>query len=91
MPVLEAMAAGIPVLCANATSLPEVAGDAALLFDPRDPGAIAGTIERLESEPGLAEDLVRRGHARRATFGTPRDMAGRYLDLFHALVDPRAA
>jgi glycosyltransferase involved in cell wall biosynthesis len=85
MPVLEAMAAGTPVLCADATSLPEVAGDAALLFDPHDPRAIAKAIERLECEPALAEDLVRRGHARRATFGTPRDMAARYLALFHEL------
>jgi glycosyltransferase involved in cell wall biosynthesis len=85
MPVLEAMAAGVPVLCANSTSLPEVAGDAALLFDPHDPRAIAAAIERLESEPGLADDLVRRGHARRAAFGSPADMAARYLDLFHEI------
>ena len=36
LPVLEAMARGVPVACSNASSLPEVAGDAALLFDPRD-------------------------------------------------------
>ena len=42
MPVLEAMAAGVPVLCSNRTSLPEVAGDAALLFDPRRPAEIVG-------------------------------------------------
>ncbi len=41
LPVLEAMARGVPVACSNASSLPEVAGDAALLFDPRDEGAIA--------------------------------------------------
>jgi glycosyltransferase involved in cell wall biosynthesis len=37
MPVIEAMAAGKPVLCSNVTSLPEIAGGAALLFDPRKP------------------------------------------------------
>ena len=42
LPVLEAMARGVPVACSNASSLPEVAGDAALLFDPRDEAAIAG-------------------------------------------------
>ena len=44
LPVLEAMARGVPVACSNASSLPEVAGDAALLFDPHDEGAIAAAI-----------------------------------------------
>src|SRR5262249_12413497 len=47
LPVLEAMARGVPVACSNASSLPEVAGDAARMFDPRDPSAIASTIECL--------------------------------------------
>jgi glycosyltransferase involved in cell wall biosynthesis len=47
LPVLEAMARGVPVACSNASSLPEVAGDAALLFDPRDEAAIAAATERL--------------------------------------------
>jgi len=49
LPVLEAMARGVPVACANASSLPEVAGDAALLFDPYDPRAIAAAITTLLS------------------------------------------
>jgi glycosyltransferase involved in cell wall biosynthesis len=91
MPVLEAMVAGTPVLCANTTSLPEVAGDAALMFDPRDPSAIANALDRLESEPGLAERLIERGYARARVFGTARDMAARYLALFGELVERRAA
>ena len=55
LPVLEAMARGVPVACSNASSLPEVAGDAALLFDPRDATAIAGAIERLLGDPALRE------------------------------------
>ncbi len=47
MPVLEAMARGVPVACSDATSLPEVAGDAALLFDPYDTDAIATAVRRL--------------------------------------------
>src|SRR5688572_9285616 len=47
MPVMEAFAIGKPVACSNVTCLPEVAGDAALLFDPDDPEAIAGAIQRL--------------------------------------------
>jgi glycosyltransferase involved in cell wall biosynthesis len=47
LPVLEAMTRGVPVASSNASSLPEVVGDAALLFDPRDGGAIAAALERL--------------------------------------------
>jgi len=49
LPVLEAMARGVPVACSNASSLPEVAGDAALLFDPSDERAIVAAIETLLS------------------------------------------
>jgi glycosyltransferase involved in cell wall biosynthesis len=49
LPVLEAMARGVPVACSHASSLPEVAGDAALMFDPRDPRAIGAAIETLLS------------------------------------------
>jgi glycosyltransferase involved in cell wall biosynthesis len=68
LPVLEAMARGVPVACSNASSLPEVAGDAALLFDPRDQAAIGGAIERLLSDPAEAERLRARGVARAREF-----------------------
>jgi glycosyltransferase involved in cell wall biosynthesis len=64
LPVLEAMARGVPVASSNASSLPEVVGDAALLFDPRDSSAIASTIEQLLDDRGLAERLRARGLAR---------------------------
>ena len=57
LPVLEAMARGVPVACSNASSLPEVAGDAALLFDPRDEAAIAAALVRLLSDRAFAERL----------------------------------
>jgi glycosyltransferase involved in cell wall biosynthesis len=47
LPVLEALARGVPVACSDASSLPEVAGEAALMFDPHDERAIAAAIERL--------------------------------------------
>jgi len=50
LPVLEAMARGVPVACSNAASIPEVAGNAALVFDPRDPRAIATALIRLPAE-----------------------------------------
>ena len=60
-PILEAMASGCPVACSNAASLPEIAGDAARLFDPLDPQAIAAaTLEVLESPADWAERGVRR-------------------------------
>ena len=61
LPVLEAMARGVPVACSSASSLPEVAGDAALLFDPHDESAIASALKRLLDEPALAESLRARG------------------------------
>ncbi len=68
LPVLEAMARGVPVACAEASSLPEVAGDAALLFDPRAEIAIAAAIERLLGDPALAQELRAKGLARAREF-----------------------
>ncbi len=64
LPVLEAMARGVPVACSDASSLGEVAGDAALLFDPRSEGAIAEALMRLLSEDDLARAPVARSVAR---------------------------
>ena len=68
MPVLEAMARGVPLVCSDATSLPEVAGDAALLFDPHDTAALAAALRRVLEDPALADDLRVRGLARAAEF-----------------------
>lgn len=68
LPVLEAMACGTPVVTANRSSLPEVAGDAALLVDPEDVEAIAAAMQRLLSDPALAADLRQRGLERAAQF-----------------------
>jgi glycosyltransferase involved in cell wall biosynthesis len=68
LPVLEAMARGVPVACSDASSLPEVAGDAALLFAPRDEAAIAQALARLLSDPELAQKLRERGLGRAHEF-----------------------
>src|SRR5205814_6708346 len=60
-PVLEAMAYGTPVVCANTSSLPELAGDAALLVNPTDTEALAATVSRVLSEPDLRAALVEKG------------------------------
>lgn len=61
LPPLEAMAHGTPVICSNTTSLPEVVGDAALMFDPCDEDAIASALLRVDGSQGLRDDLTRRG------------------------------
>jgi glycosyltransferase involved in cell wall biosynthesis len=68
LPVLEAMLRGAPVACSNTTSLPEVAGDAALLFDPLDVEAIAVSIRRIVEDPELAERLRAAGRERARKF-----------------------
>jgi glycosyltransferase involved in cell wall biosynthesis len=60
-PVLEAMACGTAVVCSTASSLPEVAGDAALMVDPLDPEALAAALHRIVLDPGLRRDLEERG------------------------------
>ena len=68
LPVLEAMARGVPVVCADRSSLPEVAGDAAILFDPDDPRAVAGALRAVLDDPARAEDLRSRGRAQAERF-----------------------
>jgi glycosyltransferase involved in cell wall biosynthesis len=68
LPVLEAMGRGVPVACSNRSSLPEVAGEAALLFDPEDDDAIRTALERLLGDEALAERLRSAGRSRAAGF-----------------------
>lgn len=63
-PILEAMAAGLPVLTADRGAMAEVAGDAALLVDPQQEAAIVAAIHRLCDDAVLRQDLARRGSAR---------------------------
>jgi glycosyltransferase involved in cell wall biosynthesis len=68
LPVLEAMARGVPVACSDASSLPEVAGDAALMFDPHDARAIAAAVDRVLRDEALRARLRERGLARAQEF-----------------------
>src|SRR6202043_2991561 len=89
-PLLEAMATGRPLLCSNTTSLPEVAGDAAIFFDPRKPAEIADAIARISNDPDLRRDLAAKGAKRLTTFGGREDMAARYLETFRQVVQQSA-
>jgi glycosyltransferase involved in cell wall biosynthesis len=67
-PLLEAMAYGVPSIAARSSSLPEIGGDAALYFDPRDGHALEGQIERVLTDAGLRKQLAESGVARAAQF-----------------------
>ncbi len=62
IPVLEAMQYGCPVVCSNASSLPEVAGDAALMFDPNSAESAAEALHRMLNEPSLRAQYIERGY-----------------------------
>ena len=68
MPVLEAMSCGLPTACSDSTSLPETAGDAALLFDPRSADSIARAAESIWKDAAVRETLVRKGCQRVSHF-----------------------
>jgi glycosyltransferase involved in cell wall biosynthesis len=72
LPVVEAMALGTPVLTANVSSLPEIAGEAALLVDPYSVDAISRGIVALDSDDDLRADLIKRGHDRAKAFSPER-------------------
>ena len=61
LPPLEAMACGTPVICSNSSSLPEVVGDGALLFDPHNEAQLVSCIDRLISDDALRAELIQKG------------------------------
>jgi glycosyltransferase involved in cell wall biosynthesis len=68
LPVLEAMACGTPVVTTTGGSLPEVAGDAALLIEPGDAEALAAAVAKLVGDPAARQAAAARGRARAAGF-----------------------
>ena len=85
MTVLEAMRRGVPVACSDRSSLPEVAGDAALTFDPERPADIAAAVRSLLGDPVRAQRLRAAGRARAARF-TWEATAGAVLDSYDRAV-----
>lgn len=75
LPVLEAMSHGVPIVCASGSSLPEVAGDAAVFFDPGDARQMAACIGRLLTNREEREKLAREGLRRSAQFNWPQTAA----------------
>lgn len=68
IPIIEAFQADVPVITSNTTSMPEVAGDAALLIDPRNVEELSEALYRTATDAGLREELVKRGRVRRDLF-----------------------
>ena len=81
LPPLEAMQVGTPVCASNASSLPEVLGDAALYFDPERSDQIRMQIERILDEPLLVQQMIERGYARVEAF-SPARYASRIKDAY---------
>ncbi len=84
LPVVEAMALGTPVLTANVSSLPEIAGDAALLVDPYSIDAISQGIVALDSDDDLRSHLIKRGRERAKAF-SPNGYDARLKQLYESL------
>lgn len=89
-PPLEAMACGIPVISSNSSSLPEVIGDAGLLFDLADGDELARAMRHLGAEAELATDLGRRGLERARSFTWKRS-AARHAEVFRQAVSETAS
>ena len=87
MPIIEAMAMGVPVACSNTTSLLEVGGDAVIFFDPRIPSQIAQAIVSLVNDDKLHARLIQSGWKRAEEFSDSERMAREYWDLFQLAMD----
>jgi len=85
LPVLEAMACGVPVICSNTSSLPEVAGDAALLVDPADVWALAGAMEQALTDEHLRSELMAKG-LERARWFTWEKAAAKTLEVYRGVL-----
>src|SRR5688500_6321317 len=85
LPILEAMQCGRPVLCARAASQPEVAGEAALFFDPMNARDIGKTIDRIVLDPQVRKDLTQKGYRHSKDFSW-RATASQTMDAILAAV-----
>jgi glycosyltransferase involved in cell wall biosynthesis len=85
LPVLEAMAHGVPVIASNQASLPEVVGTAGILVDPNDHEALANTMERVLLDESLRRELVRSGRARVELFSA-RECALQHLEVYREAI-----
>jgi glycosyltransferase involved in cell wall biosynthesis len=88
-PPLEAMAAGVPVIASSAGAIPEVTGDAALLFDPSDSGLLADHLVKILDDCDLRQELVRRGESRPHLFSWAAT-ASKTLAVYRSVIESAA-
>jgi glycosyltransferase involved in cell wall biosynthesis len=88
LPPLEAMACGTPVVCSDASSLPEVAGDATILLSPDDVEGWAEAMQRLDEDEAMGRDMVERGRRQAAQFTWERT-AEKLRGVFDAVLEAR--
>lgn len=81
LPILEAMACGVPVICSNRTSLPEVAGDAAIVVNPDETEQAADAMLKLLTHPDIRQEYIERGKKRITEFSW-RKMASETLEAY---------
>jgi glycosyltransferase involved in cell wall biosynthesis len=84
LPVLEALASGVPTITSQGSALEEIAGDGALIVDPNDTGAMTVAMQRVLSDTQLRGDLVARGLRRSAEF-TVQKFTAKVLDVYRSL------
>jgi glycosyltransferase involved in cell wall biosynthesis len=89
LPVIEAMAAGVPVACSDVTSLPEVAGSAAVLFKPKNPMDIANALVGLVNDKVLRDQLVADGYRQADLFSDTNKMVSEYWSVFESILNGR--
>lgn len=87
IPILEAMKCEIPVIASNVTSLPEIAGDAALYASPQSPGSIRDGMIRMVREKGLRDQLIEKGRIRRELFSWDHTAQKLWESVQHVLND----
>lgn len=84
IPMLEAMGCGVPVITSTTSSMPEVAGDAAVLIDPFKPEEITAAMIRILSDENLKNDLIAKGFVQSAKFSW-KAMAEQFVEIYHEI------
>lgn len=85
IPVLEAMAASVPVITSNVSSLPEVAGDAAVLVEPKDINSLAESMHKILSDDDFKLELVEKGHIQAKKF-TWQSSAEKLYEIYKSII-----